>query len=115
MDESFDLRVKRLFGFRLFESIPRSSFPASSSSVVDGEVERREWNREHGTGSDRDDTPCLSAFVEGGFFEKKVKGVRDTKKDQFEDDLDELDEGEDGGGGGGGGGIGMEDGGMMGI
>ncbi|XP_038988803.1 uncharacterized protein LOC120112883 isoform X2 [Phoenix dactylifera] len=95
--------VKWLFGSRLFESVPGSSFPRSSWSVADGEVERREWNRERGAGSDRDDNPCSSAFVESGFFAKKLKGARDTKKDQFEDDLDEPDDCEDGDGSGGGG------------
>ncbi|XP_008811925.1 uncharacterized protein LOC103722949 [Phoenix dactylifera] len=102
MDESFEVRVKRLFGSRLFDSVPGSSFPASSWSVSDGEVARSEWNRERGAGHDRDETPCSSAFAEGGCFAKKLKNARYPKKDQFEDDLDELDDGDDDGGGGGG-------------
>nr|XP_010942368.1 uncharacterized protein LOC105060391 [Elaeis guineensis] len=102
MDESFEVRVKRLFGSRLFDSVPGSSFPASSWSVADGKVARSEWNRERGAGHDRDENPCSSAFAEGGCFAKKLKSARDPKKGQFEDDLDELDDGDDDGCGGGG-------------
>ncbi|KAG1370960.1 hypothetical protein COCNU_16G000540 [Cocos nucifera] len=88
-----ETKKDQFFDSRLFEPIPESSFPTSSWSVTDDEVEHHEWNRECSAGSDRDDNPCFSAFIEGGFFEKKLKGGRETKKDQFEDDLNELGDG----------------------
>ncbi|CAL9749838.1 unnamed protein product [Musa acuminata subsp. burmannicoides] len=102
MDDSFDARVKRLFGSRLFETVPDSNFPESSWSVVGGEVERQRWNRESGDGRDREGDPCASAFEEGGCFAKKMKSARRDRERRFEDDLDEVDddeEDEEGGGG----------------
>lgn len=94
MDESFELRVKRLFGSHLFDTVPNSSFPTSSWSVASGEVERREWNRERGADLEREDIPCASAFDEGGCFSKKYKGGR-GRKENFEADLDDLGDDDD--------------------
>ncbi|KAH7683332.1 hypothetical protein IHE45_05G176000 [Dioscorea alata] len=94
MDESFELRVKRLFGSHLFDTVPNSSFPTSSWSVASGEVERREWNRERGADLEREDIPCASAFDEGGCFSKKYRGGR-GRKENFEADLDDLDADDD--------------------
>ncbi|KAK8945053.1 hypothetical protein KSP39_PZI007550 [Platanthera zijinensis] len=91
MEDSFELRVKRLFGSQLFQSVPGSSFPSSSWSVVDGEVERREWNRERGLGPDRSEDPCSSDFADGGCFAKKRRSRRSSTGD-FELDFDELDD-----------------------
>ncbi|KAK8938013.1 hypothetical protein KSP40_PGU017476 [Platanthera guangdongensis] len=91
MEDSFELRVKRLFGSQLFQSVPGSSFPSSSWSVVDGEVERREWNRERGLGPDRSEDPCSSDFADGGCFSKKRRSRRSSTGD-FELDFDELDD-----------------------
>lgn len=91
MEDSFELRVKRLFGSQLFQSVPRSSFPSSSWSVVDGEVERREWNRERGLGPDRSEDPCSSAFADGGCFARKRSSRRSSTGD-FDLDFDELDD-----------------------
>ncbi|KAJ0988737.1 hypothetical protein J5N97_007093 [Dioscorea zingiberensis] len=94
MDESFEVRVKRLFGSQLFEAVPKSAFPSSSWSVASGEVERREWNRERGVDPEREDIPCASAFDEGGCFSKKSRAGR-VRKEDFESDLDDLDDGEE--------------------
>ncbi|KAL0927012.1 hypothetical protein M5K25_001163 [Dendrobium thyrsiflorum] len=91
MEETFEVRVKRLFGSQLFESVPRSSFPESSWSVADGEVERKEWNRDRGGGPDRSDYPCSSAFAEGGCYAKK-RSARRASKQEFESDMDEFDD-----------------------
>ncbi|WOL00473.1 hypothetical protein Cni_G09186 [Canna indica] len=100
MDDSFDARVKRLFGSRLFETVPTSSFPMASWTVADGEVERQRWNRENPDGVDREDDPCASAFEEGGCFAKNTRSARrDRNRRRFEDDPDddeEDQEGEDG-------------------
>lgn len=93
MDDSFEVRVKRLFGSQLFESVPRSSFPASSWSVADGEVERKEWNRERGTDADRSDDPCSSAFAEGGCYAKKRSARRGFESDMNDSDDDADAEG----------------------
>lgn len=91
MEDSFELRVKRLFGSQLFQSVPGSSFPSSSWSVVDGEIERREWNRGRGLGSDRSEDPCSSAFADGGCFAKK-RSFRRSSTGDYELDFDELDD-----------------------
>ncbi|XP_020688581.1 uncharacterized protein LOC110104000 [Dendrobium catenatum] len=91
MEETFEVRVKRLFGSQLFESVPLSSFPESSWSVADGEVERKEWNRDPGAGPDRSDYPCSSAFAEGGCYAKK-RSTRRASKQEFESDMDEFDD-----------------------
>ncbi|XP_020573740.1 uncharacterized protein LOC110020100 [Phalaenopsis equestris] len=96
MEESFEVRVKRLFGSQLFEAVPQSSFPASSWSVADGEVERKEWNRERGAGPDRSDDPCSSAFAEGGCYAKKRSARRgfELRMDALDDDAEEEGRGE---------------------
>ncbi|KAI0528529.1 hypothetical protein KFK09_001071 [Dendrobium nobile] len=91
MEETFEVRVKRLFGSQLFESVPLSSFPESSWSVADGEVERKEWNRDRGAGPDRSDYPCSSAFAEGECYAKK-RSTRRASKQEFESDMDEFDD-----------------------
>ncbi|PKA58926.1 hypothetical protein AXF42_Ash001019 [Apostasia shenzhenica] len=98
MEDSFETRVKRLFGSLLFETVPSSSFPASSWSVAGGEVERREWNRGRGAGPDRSEDPCSSAFAEGGCFANKRRSSQRGSMVDFERYLDEVGEDEDGGG-----------------
>uniref|UniRef100_A0A1D1YT84 U5 small nuclear ribonucleoprotein TSSC4 n=1 Tax=Anthurium amnicola TaxID=1678845 RepID=A0A1D1YT84_9ARAE len=95
MDDSFKVRVERLFGSRLFESVPTSSFPDSSWSVTDDEVERKEWNRERGGAfPDRDEMPCASDFDE--CFAKTAGRSGVSKKRRLEDDIDDLDDGDEG-------------------
>ncbi|XP_020112029.1 uncharacterized protein LOC109726683 [Ananas comosus] len=117
MEESFEVRVKRLFGSRLFETVPGNSFPASSWSVADGEVERREWNRGGGGGggddagggaADRGDAPCSAAFDDpAGCFARRARNQRRRSRGlgaDLEADLDDVndaDEDVEGGGGGG--------------
>ncbi|KAG0448051.1 hypothetical protein HPP92_028019 [Vanilla planifolia] len=96
MEDSFEVRVKRLFGSHLFESVPRSSFPASSWSVAGGEVERREWNRERDADHDRSEDPCSSAFADGGCFVKKYRSARRRFSEESELDLDEPEDDADG-------------------
>ncbi|XP_072950601.1 uncharacterized protein [Typha angustifolia] len=92
-EESFEVRVKRLFGSHLFAAVPESSFPVSSWSVANGEVERREWNRQREGGDERDETPCSAAFDDPrSCFSKKSRKDGDRKKEEFEGDLDDLDD-----------------------
>ncbi|RLM64733.1 uncharacterized protein C2845_PM16G06250 [Panicum miliaceum] len=71
--EAFEARVKRLFGSRLFDAVPDSSFPAASWSVASGDVERYRWAKpseardaeEEAAGeAGRGYTPCASAFYD---------------------------------------------------
>ncbi|ONK58623.1 uncharacterized protein A4U43_C09F14960 [Asparagus officinalis] len=99
MAESFEDRVKRLFGSKLFDAVPKSSFPSSSWSVAVGEVERREWNRDKGEDEDRERDPCSSAFYDkDGCLFKSRRSKRDKQR-EFEGDLDDFDDDEGGGGG----------------
>lgn len=95
MSESFEDRVKRLFGSQLFSAVPKSSFPTSSWSVADGEVERRQWNRDKGPDHDepdRGDGPCSSAFYDkDGCLFKNRRSKRDKWR-EFEGDLGDLDD-----------------------
>ncbi|KAJ3675848.1 hypothetical protein LUZ60_004890 [Juncus effusus] len=101
-EESFELRVKRLFGSHLFDKVPSSSFPASSWSVAAGEVVGEKWNRpsaveeggEDDAAADRADTPCSSAFYgpDGCFSKKNRRENPRGEKDRLEADLDEIDE-----------------------
>lgn len=94
-DDSFDARVKRLFGSRLFDNVPENSFPPSSWTVAGGDVERHRWIREKPAGTDREDDPCASAFDEGGCFAQKSKSARRDRKRRSKDDLDGFDEEEE--------------------
>ncbi|KAF8400070.1 hypothetical protein HHK36_015945 [Tetracentron sinense] len=90
MDDSFKVRVDRVFG-SLASS--KSSSLRSSWSLTDEEVERREWNREKDS-PDREETPCSSSF--DGFFanERKISQriSRNARKELEDPDQDDEDE-----------------------
>ncbi|XP_078433823.1 uncharacterized protein LOC144705150 [Wolffia australiana] len=91
MEDGFKARVERLFGSHLFETVPKSSFPESSWSVVEGEVEKKEWNRERGeTHPGREETPLASAY--DGCFAKKS---RNSEERRFAEDLEESEDREE--------------------
>lgn len=57
MEESFRVRVKKIFG----SLAPSASAPWS---LTDDEVERRRWNLQDKDTSARDETPCSSSFYD---------------------------------------------------
>lgn len=90
------MRAEKLFGSHLFQTVPNSSFPISSWSVTDGEVEKKEWNRERGVDPDREDTPCASAYYnEDGCLKKKNRRRRGKRLEVDDDDQDDDDEEEE--------------------
>ena len=100
--EAFEARVKRLFGSRLFDAVPDSSFPAASWSVASGDVERRRWAKpseardaeEEAAGeAGRGDTPCASAFYDANGCLRGRR--RRSRQEEFEGVLDDLDEDEE--------------------
>ncbi|KAJ1270747.1 hypothetical protein BS78_06G075200 [Paspalum vaginatum] len=100
--EGFEARVKRLFGSRLFDDVPDSSFPAASWSVASGDVERRRWAKpseardaeEEAAGeAARGDTPCASAFYDANGCLRGRR--RRSRQAEFEGDLDDLDDDDD--------------------
>ncbi|CAL5032377.1 unnamed protein product [Urochloa decumbens] len=100
--EAFEARVKRLFGSRLFDAVPDSSFPAASWSVAAGDVERHRWAKpseardaeEEAAGeAGRGDTPCASAFYDANGCLRGRR--RRSRQEEFEGDLDDLDEDEE--------------------
>ncbi|CAL5027785.1 unnamed protein product [Urochloa decumbens] len=100
--EAFEARVKRLFGSRLFDAVPDSSFPAASWSVAAGDVERHRWAKpseardaeEEAAGeAGRGDTPCASAFYDANGCLRGRR--RRSRQEEFEGDLDDLDEDDD--------------------
>lgn len=94
MEDSFKARVERLFGSHLFETVPKSSFPNTSWSVVEGEVEKKEWNRERGEARPgREDTPLASTYDE--CFAKSSARSRKSKRRQFEDDIEDIEDAEE--------------------
>uniref|UniRef100_A0A0D9W4E0 U5 small nuclear ribonucleoprotein TSSC4 n=1 Tax=Leersia perrieri TaxID=77586 RepID=A0A0D9W4E0_9ORYZ len=105
--EGFEERVKRLFGSRLFDDVPGSSFPAASWSVAAGEVERRRWAKpseardaeeEREGAEQRGDTPCASAFYDANGCLRAGGGRRRrgrSKQEEFEGDLGEDEEEEE--------------------
>jgi hypothetical protein len=110
MEESFESRVKRLFGSHLFDKVPSSSFSDKAWSVASGDVERHQWDRssareENESASafavDRNEIPCSSAFYDpdGCLADMKRKKKREenprNEKDQIDADIDELDDEEE--------------------
>ncbi|CAN6234849.1 unnamed protein product [Urochloa humidicola] len=100
--EAFEARVKRLFGSRLFDAVPDSSFPAASWSVAAGDVERHRWAKpseardaeEEAAGeAGRGDTPCASAFYDANGCLRGRR--RRSRQEEFEGNLGDLDEDED--------------------
>lgn len=100
--ETFEARVKRLFGSRLFDAVPDSSFPTASWSVAAGDVERHRWAKpseardaeEEAAGeAGRGDTPCASAFYDANGCLRGRR--RRSRQEEFEGDLDDLDEDDD--------------------
>jgi hypothetical protein len=96
--ETFEARVKRLFGSGLLDAVPDKSFPAASWSVATGDVERHRWARPSEARdaeeelADRGDTPCASAFYDANGC---LRGRRRRPKQRLEDDLGELGEDEE--------------------
>jgi hypothetical protein len=100
--ETFEARVKRLFGSRLFDAVPDSSFPTASWSVAAGDVERHRWSKpseardaeEEAAGeAGRGDTPCVSAFYDANGCLRGRR--RRSRQEEFEGNLDDLDEDEE--------------------
>ncbi|PWZ43699.1 hypothetical protein Zm00014a_002076 [Zea mays] len=100
--ETFEARVKRLFGSRLFDAVPDSSFPTASWSVAAGDVERQRWAKpseardaeEEAAGeAGRGDTPCASSFYDANGCLRSRR--RRSRQEEFEGDLDDLDEDEE--------------------
>jgi hypothetical protein len=88
--ETFEARVKRLFGSGLLDAVPDKSFPAASWFVASGDVERHRWARDAEEElADRGDTPCASAFYDANGC---LRGRRRRPKQSLEDDLGELGE-----------------------
>ncbi|KAK3144907.1 hypothetical protein QOZ80_4AG0319540 [Eleusine coracana subsp. coracana] len=101
--ESFEARVKRLFGSGLLDAVPGSSFPDATWSVASGDVERHRWARPSeardaeedeaaAAAADRGDTPCASAFYDANGC---LRDRRRRRKQDFEDDFGELGEDDD--------------------
>ncbi|OMO85539.1 hypothetical protein CCACVL1_10109 [Corchorus capsularis] len=92
MEDSFSVRVDKVFGSLASSSSYSSSKPESLSSLWslnDDEIERREWNRDKGS-------PEPEEEEEDRLFEKfRQKKTTDFGK-EFEKDLDDLDDDEDG-------------------
>lgn len=89
MDDSFRLRVEKVFGS--LASSPSSSLKSSLWSITDDEVERKEWRRSSSETSGRDEMPCSSSFDE---YLKKDRGI--SRRTNFgQDELDGLDEADD--------------------
>ncbi|KAF3430910.1 hypothetical protein FNV43_RR25640 [Rhamnella rubrinervis] len=86
MDDSFRLRVEKVFGS--LASSPSSSLKSSLWSITDDEVKRREWRR---PSSGTSEMPCSSSFDE---HLKKDRGI--SRRTNFsEDELEGLDEGDE--------------------
>jgi hypothetical protein len=89
--ETFEARVKRLFGSSLLDAVPGSSLPAASWSVASGDVERHRWAHpsevRDAEEADRGDTPCASAFYDANGC---LRGRRRRAKQSLEDDLGVL-------------------------
>ncbi|KAJ4762220.1 Protein TSSC4 [Rhynchospora pubera] len=100
MEESFELRVKRLFGSHLFDKVPSSAFSDKAWSVASGEVERHQWNRssadeeDEPDGPSRGDTPCSSAFYDpdGCLADMKRKKKREGNPRKEKDGIEADDE-----------------------
>lgn len=96
MDDSFKVRVDRIFGSLSSSSTASSSSsPFNSSlsslwSLTDDEIERREWIK-----GKEEEQPPESDLEPTSFFDGRTK-VNERNlfgfRDDFEDDLDDLDE-----------------------
>ncbi|KAE8686494.1 ARF GTPase-activating protein [Hibiscus syriacus] len=88
MDDSFKLRVQKVFGsLQSSHSSPQQQQRPPLWSLSDDEVERREWRRESAV--DREDTLCSSSFDE---FLKKERKYRSGRRKEPEDVLDNDDD-----------------------
>ncbi|XP_022762538.1 uncharacterized protein LOC111308477 [Durio zibethinus] len=83
MDDSFKLRVEKIFGSLQSSSLQQQQQRPPLWSLTGDEVERREWRRESST--NREDTLCSSLFDE---FLKDERKYRSGRRKQLEDDLD---------------------------
>ncbi|KAK2634792.1 hypothetical protein Ddye_029584 [Dipteronia dyeriana] len=88
MDDSFRVRVEKIFGSLSPAPAPAPAPSAASPwSLSDDAVEKREWRREDkdDTSSSRDETPCSSSF-DGFFSKKKDRRQRSARRDLGGDD-----------------------------
>ncbi|KAK9681766.1 hypothetical protein RND81_10G026300 [Saponaria officinalis] len=95
-EEEFKERVKKTFG-NLLTTIKPSSVSNPLWSLTGGDVEKRQWRRDHDS-SDRDNNPCASSFDD--FVSCARKNSRKNLKNycnEFENDDDDLndDDGDD--------------------
>lgn len=83
-DDSFRVRVKKIFGSLTSSSSQRpSSLQSTLWSLTDDEVERREWRRGDTGSSDRDEIPCSSSFDE------LIRDRRRSFRRELQHDLDD--------------------------
>ncbi|XP_039040104.1 RNA polymerase-associated protein LEO1-like [Hibiscus syriacus] len=87
MDDSFKLRVQKLFGsLQSSHSSSQQQQRPPLWSLSDDEIERREWRRESTV--DREDILCSSSFDQ---FLKEERKYRSGRRKELEDDLDNDD------------------------
>lgn len=94
MEDSFRVRVDRIFGALASSSSTSMSLPCANPSslwsLTDEEVEKREWNRDKEIPEiEVPDYPSNS----NGFFAKKRKSV--DLREQLEQDIEDLDDDDD--------------------
>lgn len=86
MDDSFRVRVEKIFGPLTSSSPQSSSLQSTLWSLTDDEVERREW-RQGGAGTpDRDEIPCSSSF------DDLKRDLRRTFRRELQRDLEDEEE-----------------------
>ncbi|KAL5733862.1 hypothetical protein ACOSP7_031723 [Xanthoceras sorbifolium] len=91
MDESFRVRVAKIFGSLAAASSQSPSSP-SPWSLSDDAIEKREWRRDdQNASSARDETPCSSSF--DGFFSKKDRRQRSARREFDDEDVEGDDDG----------------------
>lgn len=95
MEDSFRVRVDRVFGSLASSSNSTSSTAASSLSslwsLTDDEIHKKEWNRSGGS-------PEPEPEPYPAMFDDRARGARKSRssfRDDFEKDLEDLDEDED--------------------
>lgn len=96
MEDSFKLRVDKIFGTlnSASSSSSSSSAPASSSldslwCLTDDEIERREWNRDKGS---PEPESCSQASVFSNRRDETVYNSNRACRSELEKDLEDLDE-----------------------
>ncbi|KAJ4821880.1 hypothetical protein Tsubulata_018612 [Turnera subulata] len=104
MDDSFRVRVEKIFG-SLTAAPPSSDNQKATSSLqstlwsLSGDkVERREWRRDDSdpdaaaASRERDEMPCAASFDEMSRDRRRDKKRTNWSKAELEDDLDDLDD-----------------------